>query len=105
MPLRIESALSEVQERYFKEIDKLAGDTILAKYPLWKQQNIHARTTELALQGITEHADLDYAKTVWDWVKQVRNASNTAKQNIQVCDTAHSAYTVMENYKELLSSL
>lgn len=76
-----------------------AGRRILEKLPAWKQSNLIAREAELiategghlrdsfgvklAARDLTndEVTELVYIKTLWDWVKSVRAASDLIEQS------------------------
>lgn len=66
-----------------QEIKTKAGEIILARFPIWKQHNLHMRFTELvdkALAGeeltAEEQAEKAASKVSWAWVKAVRTESD-----------------------------
>jgi len=74
----IESLVSEIKGK--------ANDVILAKYPMWMQNNLQARFTELLDKDTltTEEQDeKDAIYDVWDWVKSIRYQSNDFEQELE----------------------
>lgn len=73
-----------------------ARQIILARVPEWKQANLNARVAELldirmsAGLSPAEQAEMDALKTVWGWVKSVRDTSNTHESSL-MATTSFSA--------------
>jgi hypothetical protein len=65
-----------------------ASRRILSVYPAWRQANMTARGTELTnirhdrTWTPEEQADADALQASWDWIKQVRAASDAIEAEI-----------------------
>lgn len=88
--------LTQVKANRIVEIKTEAGKRITDRYPVWKQNNMQARVSELMDKKVDgtitaeETSELDYYKTtVWGWIKQVRDASDLAEAQIMTdeCNT------------------
>lgn len=76
------------QEQNIQLIKSMAGQIITTRIPEWKQRNLIARKTELQDQYIDnvpfsteERAEWDAMAEAWEWVKNVRAASDWAEIN------------------------
>ena len=72
MAFVITKPLEEHKQEGADNINQLASNKILAKYPLYRQLNI-ART--------------DQVQAMYDWIDQVRELATTAKTDISIAPT------------------
>lgn len=77
-----------LKEQEIQAIKVMAGQIITTRIPEWKQRNLIARKTELQDQYIDnvpfsteERAEWDAMAEAWEWVKNVRAASDWAEIN------------------------
>lgn len=75
--------LVKVEDERIAAIKQQASNIILNRYPLWKQQNLHARFTELVDKAQSgeeltadEQIEKSNIKSVWTWAKAVRAESD-----------------------------
>lgn len=105
MQYKATKPLTEIKSEVIDRINAAASDKILAKYPLWKQNNLLARAAELQSLGQTtgqEWADLQAA---WTWIKQIRDASNIANGAIDTTTVISIIYQVETVFLDAISKL
>lgn len=73
-----------------KQINHLASQKILSKYPIYKQLNI-ART--------------DDAQVMYSWIDNIRNLSNIANANIETSTTLEQINSIVDNFKTELGNI
>ena len=87
----------EVKENKKSEIKKKTNEVILSKYSDWKQRNMTAYFMELLyelIQEITTELNItdmkktekDNLQSVWEWVKSIREQSDTMESDIEALD-------------------
>jgi hypothetical protein len=86
-------------------INKLASDKILAVYPMYKQNNMIARFSQLMLLNQTGTPEGLALQASWAWVEQVRAASNTANSAIVAASTYQDILTIVTNYQTQLLTI
>lgn len=103
MPIKIEKPLDQLKDEAILAVNAKAGEIILARIPLWKQNNLLARMAELQdiriFRTFTSAEELEFTaiKAEWDWVKSIRTASNIIVENIQSASTAKEVYEAKTN--------
>lgn len=73
-----------VERERIEAIKNEAHKIILEQLPIWRQNNLLARTSELLRkQSLTpeEETELDEMQQTWDWVKAIRTKSDEAETN------------------------
>lgn len=82
-PVIVDRPDSEIKERYIAAVKEEASKRITTRFPLYKQINMNARGAELLKNKIIngfwtpeEEAEQFMLQMAFDWVKQVRLASN-----------------------------
>jgi hypothetical protein len=88
--------LAEKKARRKMEIKGTTAQTILGSFPDWKQRNMTARAAELVDLKIAgplstgDQAELDDLLAKWNWVKSVRDASNTVELTVDTSEDPDS---------------
>lgn len=85
-----EGYLQTIQTDGNKQINQLAGQKILSKYPIYKQLNI-ARTDE--------------ASAMYSWIDNIRDLSNIATANITQAVTQEEITAIVDNFKIELGNI
>lgn len=81
-------SLDELRELKVQEVKATAGQLIKTHYPEYKQRNMLARMLELRdtkdERSLTADEQNEYLslKSVWNWVKAVREESNRVEQEV-----------------------
>jgi len=73
-----------------KQINQLASQKILSKYPIYKQFNI-GRTSD--------------AQIMYDWIDNIRNLSNIATASIEQAVTQEEITAIVDNFKTELTNI
>lgn len=81
--------LQTIQIDASKQINQLASQKILLKYPIYKQLNI-GRTPE--------------AQVMYDWIDNIRNLSNIANASIEQAATQDEITTIVDDFKTELGN-
>ena len=87
------------------QVNTMAGDKILGKYPDWKQRNMTARMLQLVKLGTPDNAEGLALQAVWAWIESVRAASNTANMQISACITVTQIQMALSTYQTALVAL
>lgn len=85
-----EGYLQTIQSDGNKQINQLASQKILSKYPIYKQLNL-ARTEE--------------AQVMYSWIDNIRNLSNIANTNIEASTTLEQINSIVANFKTELGNI
>lgn len=75
--------LKMVADKAVIEVNRVAGQTITARYPLHRQANMMARYVELMALGRSSTQEALDIQTAWAWIASIREASNQANMEIQ----------------------
>lgn len=105
MALIVTKPFSEHQLEEIATVNRLAGEKILAKYPIWKQNNLLARSIELQSLNLVDNTEWLEIQAIWDWVKLVRTESNTAVLAVQNATDVATMQLVVQNFITLLGTL
>lgn len=105
MPFIITKPLDEQKQEFIAEVNKQAGDKILAVYPDYKQRNMTARYLELSVLGRLDTQEALDIKGAWEWIKSVREASNTTNQDLQSASDMASMKVLLAQFTENISKL
>lgn len=71
-------------------IKAAARQTILARYPEWRQANLTARAVELVSLGETSGAEWQQMQSIWAWIKDVRARSDLLEADVAACTTVEA---------------
>lgn len=71
-------------------IKQTARQTILARYPEWRQANLTARAVELVSLGETSGAEWQQMQSIWAWIKVVRARSDLLEADVAACTTVEA---------------
>lgn len=82
--------LTKIINDSIKQVNQLASQKILSKYPIYKQLNL-ART--------------DTAQVMYDWIDNIRNLSNIANANIETSTTLEQINSIVDNFKTELGNI
>ncbi len=74
--------LEWMKQQSIAAIKATAGKIILTRLPAWKQNNLTARAIELLAGNQTMLPEFQNIQDQWEWVKNVRQASDIAEANI-----------------------
>jgi len=113
MTFIITKTLEEHTLEAMEQVNKLAGDKILEKYPLYKQTNLQTSwlqlvyadtqpgTLPLTNQNSPEGLSIQQD---WAWIKTIRDLSNTTIAGILIVPDIPTLYNLMKTYKDTLST-
>lgn len=87
---KFEVSMENVRLQYNLQINQLASQKILSKYPIYKQLNL-ART--------------DDAQVMYSWIDNIRNLSNIANANIETSTTLEQINAIVDNFKTELGNI
>lgn len=80
--------LADLEEKRITDIKSKAGSIITDQFPEWKQRNMLAKYNELlevlivgGSHSSEESAEFISLKSVWEWIKSVRQTSDDAEAN------------------------
>lgn len=104
MAFLITKPLAEHKQEYTVEINKLAGDKILALYPQYKQANMTARYVELMKLNELTSTEALAIEVIWDWIKAIRSQSNVANSTIDSALDMVGIRLALEEFKVFLST-
>ena len=90
MAFLITKPIAEHIQNYTLEVNKLAGDKILAIYPFYLQHNISRDVNSLE------------AISMFAWIDSIRDLANTAKASIATATTIVDIRTAMTVYTDSL---
>lgn len=96
--------LAEAQAEAVARIKADAQERILSRYPFTAQLNAQARATELLLARSSrawtaaETAEALALQGLRDWIKAVRDASNTAEASVMAAKTNDAADAVAASW-------
>ena len=85
-----EGYLQTIRADGSKQINQLASQKILSKYPIYRQLNI-GRTSE--------------AQVMYDWIDNIRDLSNIATANITQAVTQEEITAIADNFKTELGNI
>jgi hypothetical protein len=105
MQYKATKPLTELQAEIKAQINNLASETILARYPLWKQNNMLARATELQSLGQINTPEWVDLQGAWNWIKAVRDASNAATNVIDGAVSTQTIYLAEATFKNTIATL
>ena len=71
-------------------IKAAARQTILARYPEWRQANLTARAVELVSLGETSGPEWQQMQSIWAWIKDVRARSDLLEADVAACTTVEA---------------
>ena len=90
MAFAIKRPIEQHQQEAIEEINKLASDRILSRYPVYKQLN-NSRTNE--------------AITMWPWIDNIRDLAKVAKNAVMVANNITAIKTAVSNLASCLQSI
>jgi hypothetical protein len=105
MAFEITRPLQQHKDEATSNINALAGEKILTRYPQYKQANMTARAVEL--QSLNQVGSIEWLaiQAAWDWVKIIRTASNTANSAIVTAATVSEIRLIENNFVTQLQTL
>jgi len=98
-------ALAEQKTLAVTEINKLAGAKILTLYPQYRQANLTARAVELQSLGEVGSPEWLVIQAIWEWIKSIRTASNTANNAVNLATDSIGIQGVIAGFKAELIAL
>jgi hypothetical protein len=94
--------MMQVQTEQVQAIKQEASNTILAKYPLWKQNNLLAEmSASLVARGDAPWSEAQTARVaelaaVWQEVRAIRSASNDRETAILAAETGEQICQILD---------
>jgi antitoxin component of RelBE/YafQ-DinJ toxin-antitoxin module len=111
MPFEITKTLDEHKAEAVAAINQMAGERILAKYPVYKQLNMTARAAELLpliisperlpLDTVINSPELDNIKTAWEWINSIRDMSNNTNTAIMKAKNVADICALLKKFQNL----
>lgn len=105
MAITITKPLEIQKQEFIFEVNKQAGDKILAVYPDYKQRNMTVRYLELSVLGRLDTQEALDIKGAWEWIKNVREASNTTNQDLQSASDMANMKVLLAQFTENIGKL
>ena len=112
MPFNLTTPIDEYREEYKNKINALSGEKILERIPLWKQNNLNARYSELLTKQFNnesftpeDHDDWLLIESSWNWVKTIRSISNTANLALDSLESTEEIYNTFITFKTTIDPL
>lgn len=112
MPFNLTTPIDEYREEYKNKINALSGEKILERIPLWKQNNLNARYSELLTKQFNsesftpeDHDDWLLIESSWNWVKTIRSLSNTANLTLDSLESTEEIYNTFITFKTTIDPL
>ena len=84
------AALPAAQAAKRAAIKTAARQTILARYPEWRQANLTARAVELVSLGQTNSPEGRQIQGIWAWIQSVRARSDLLEADVAACTTVEA---------------